>query len=222
MFQYAKDFFKGKIEQEKNLKEQKEFEKHQLARKLDTITEYSYLKAQIIDTRIEIGMIFAAMCLGGWAFLSMALTTEMIGLTIIFESAVGAIFLPKTILKLSKSKKEYKKFSKKEVNELKENEENMKELYHKLEKEMTSSQNSIDQYEKELEKISVVEEFNDSGAMNQPLYQADTKEEYDLLTKKQEKAIMPFEEFLNEKVNYENIHLEVSEVDSKPKYLVRK
>lgn len=222
MFQYAKDFFKGKIEQEKNLKEQKEFEKHQLARKLDTITEYSYLKAQIIDTRIGIGIIFFAMLLAAWAFLSMALTTEMIGLTIIFESAVGAIFLPKKILKLSKSKKEYKKFSKKEVNELKENEENMKELYHKLEKEMTSSQNSIDQYEKELEKISVVEEFNDSGAMNQPLYQADTKEEYDLLTKKQEKAIMPFEEFLNESVNYEDVHLEVREIGKKPKYLIRK
>lgn len=222
MFQYAKDFFKGKIEQEKNLKEQKEFEKHQLARKLDTITEYSYLKAQIIDTRIEIGMIFAAMLLAAWAFLSLVLTAGMIGFTMIFDCAIGAIFSPKRFHKLRKLKKEFKKVSKEEVNELIKNEENMKELYHKLEKEMTSSQNFIDQYKKELEKISVVEEFNDSGAMNQPLYQADTKEEYDLLTKKQEKSIMPFEEFLNEKVNYENVHLEVSEVDNKPKYLVRK
>lgn len=222
MFQYAKDFFKGKIEQEKNLKEQKEFEKHQLARKLDTITEYSYLKAQIIDTRIEIGMIFAAMLLAAWAFLSLALTAGMIGFTMIFDCAIGAIFFPKRFHKLRKLKKEFKKVSKEEVNELIKNEENMKELYHKLEKEMTSSQNFIDQYKKELEKISVVEEFNDSGAMNQPLYQADTKEEYDLLTKKQEKSIMPFEEFLNESVNYEDVHLEVREIGKKPKYLIRK
>ncbi len=42
----------------------------------------------------------------------------------------------------------------------------MKELYKKLEKEITSSQRSIDQYEKELGEISIVEKFKNTNSMN--------------------------------------------------------
>ncbi len=222
MFQYAEDFFRERIEKEEELKKEKEHEKHQLAGKLNIITEYDYYKKRIQDTKIGIGVMAITIVLVGGLFLLCGTTAELLILAVLFAMAGTGIFLPKEFRKLRKLKKEFKKFSKKEVNEFKENEENMKELYHKLEKEMTSIQNSIDQYKKELERISVVEEFYNSNDINQPLYQADTKEEYDLLTKTQQKGTTPFEEFLNESVNYEDVHLEVREIGKKPKYLIRK
>lgn len=222
MLQYAEDFFRERIEKEEELKKEKEHEKHSIAGKLNTITEYDYLKAEIRDAKIGISAKLFVMLIIGMLFLWCGITSEIIILTAVYELGVAIVFLPKDLHKLIKRKKEFKQFSKEEVNKLKENEESMKELYEKLEKEITSSQSLIDQYKKELERISVVEEFNDSGAMNQPFYQADTKEEYDLLTKTQQEGTIPFEEFLNERVNYEDVHLGVREIGKKPKYLIRK
>lgn len=76
------------------------------------------------------------------------------------------LFFVKKISWVKKCKKELKNFSQEEVDEFRENEESMKELYKKLEKEITSSQRSIDQYEKELGEISIVEKFKNTNSMN--------------------------------------------------------
>ena len=108
------------------------------------------------------------------------------------------------------------------MDELRENEESMKELYQRLEKEITNSQRLIDQYEQELGEIAIIEKFKNSNTMNQPFYQADTEEEYNQLLNTQVKTEMTLNEFLNERVNYENIHLEAQEVDFKTKCLIKK
>lgn len=226
----CKRFFRRKNKKRKRNQGKKEHEKDKIAGKLNTITEYNHLKKQIHYIKIWIGAIGFELFIMTCLLLSCGIMIAM------FDLAVVAIFFPIKFLMLEKCKKEFKKFSQEEVNELRENEENMKELYKKLEKEITSSQRSIDQYEKELGEISIVEKFKDSNSMNQPFYQADTEKEYNQLLNAQIKPEITlneflnekrncktaFDAFLNEKANYENIHLEVQEVDCKAKCLIKK
>lgn len=236
MFQYAKDFFKEKIKKEKEIKEKREKEKKNIEEKLNVIKRYDDLKEEIKSIKGEIVMIFALMLLMTGLFLLASTALEMVYLIVGYNFVVAVLFLPKGFYNLKKCKKEYKKFSQEEVDELRENKESMEELYKKLENEITSSQRSINQYKKELVKISEVEDFKDSNSMNQPFYQADTEKEYSQLVNTQikpemtleeflnekEKHKATFDEFLNERVNYEDVHLEVREIDSKARCLVKK
>lgn len=222
MFQYAKEVLKKKVKKEKEILEKKEHEKHKIGGKLSTIVEYDHIKKEIHDTKIEIAGIFLLAIVVGGLFLLAGTTVELISLAIAYALAAVAIFVPKRIRNLKKYKTQLGKNSQEEVDELRKNEERMKEDYKKLEQEMNHSQKSINQYEVELEEISVVERFQEKQHSNPLFYQADTKEEYNLLKKKQEQEMMPFEEFLNEPIDYGNVQLEVSEVDRREKVFMKR
>lgn len=57
--------------------------------------------------------------------------------------------------------------------------------------------------------------------VKQPQYQADTEEEYHFLMQRQEEAINPFTDYLNEKIDYTTIHFD-SSIEENDKKLVKK
>ncbi len=225
MFQYAKKFFTDKIKKEKELEFRAIQNRNDINIKMNRINKYNQLKKDIKDIKIEIAGIIALMIIITGLFLSFGLTSQVILLAAFYDAVVAAFFLPKKFRDLKKYKKEYNGISKEEINELKEKEESMRELSKTLENEINSRQDSINQYKDELGKISEmekVEEAKSKNTMNNAFYQADTEEEYHELLDRKEKCEMAFDEFLNEKVDYEDVHLGVRKIENPVKCLVKK
>jgi len=218
MFQYAKEIFTEEIKKDKKLKAQCEQEKNEIDEKRNKIKRYDTLKNRIKGIKQEIGfMAFLLLAIGG-----LFLLYDAAILAVVYGALGAALLLPSKFRKLTRCIKEYQQFSEEEIHELRESENSMIESLQRLESKIITIDKSISRYEQELAKVSVVEEFENAHSRELPLYQADTKEEYDELIDQHKKCRVAFEEFKDEKVDYSNAHLEVRCVDTDAKYLVKK
>lgn len=220
IYQYAIHTLTEKIKNEKKIKEEKEQEQKSIETKLNQIRTYNNLKEKIKIHKTEIGLVGVVMLLVACLF-PILVMPEGLYLIGFYEIMCGCFALGK-IRKLRNCKKAIKINVFKGINELIENQESMEELSENLEKEIENREAVINEYEVELEKVSLLDEFQNKELYNQPFYQANTEEEYELLRRRQDKEMMPFEEFLNEPVDYGNIHLEVSEMDQSKKVFVKR
>jgi len=219
MYQYAIHTLTEKIKNEKKIKEEKEQEQKSIETKLNQIRTYNNLKEKIKIHKTEVGLVGVVMLLVACLF-PILVMPEGLYLIGFYEIMCGCFALRK-IRKLRNCKKAIKINVFKGINELIENQESMEECSENLEKDIENRKRVIHEYEEELKNISIMDEFESNKLYNQPFYQADTKEEYELLRRKQDKEMMPFEEFLNEPVDYGNIHLEVSEMEQSKKVFVK-
>ena len=220
MFQYVIDTLTEKIKNEKVNLEEKKQEKESIEKKLNLIRTYNDLKKSIKVLKVDVGMYGAYMLLVGFLFLSLEVPGGLY-LTLSYDGLVGCLALQK-VCKLKNVKKAMRINCFKDIDKSIENQESMEELSKNLEKDIENKERVIHEYEEELKRVSIVDEFESNPLYNQPLYQADTKEEYELLRRKQAQEMMPFEEFLNEPVDYGNIHLQVSKMDRDKKVFVKK
>ncbi|MDE6477524.1 MAG: hypothetical protein K2L48_05120 [Mycoplasmoidaceae bacterium] len=95
MLQYAKKALVDKIKKEKEVKRKKEQEKHNIAGKLNKITEYDNLKETIKIVKEGIGVIALALVIVMGLFSLCGITVALI---IVYDSAMAVIFLPKSIV----------------------------------------------------------------------------------------------------------------------------
>ncbi len=220
MFQYLINTLTEKIKNEKVNLEEKEQEKENIENKLSLIETYNDLKEKIKIFRVRTGLGGGSMLLLG----GLSLTLEMpVGMYLaLYFVIMGGCLVFEKIHQLRDFKKAIRMNFFEGINKLIENQESMEERSQSLKKDIENRKRVIHGYEEELKRVLIMDEFERNQLYNQLLYQADTKEEYELLRRKQEQEMMPFEEFLNESVDYGNVHLEVSEVDRSQKVFVKK
>ena len=220
MFQYLINTLTEKIKNEKVNLEEKEQEKENIENKLSLIETYNDLKEKIKIFRVRTGLGGGSMLLLG----GLSLTLEMpVGMYLaLYFVIMGGCLVFEKIHQLRDFKKAIRMNFFEGINKLIENQESMEERSQSLKKDIENRKRVIHGYEEELKRVSIMDEFERNQLYNQLLYQADTREEYELLRRKQEQEMMPFEEFLNESVDYGNVHLEVSEVDRSQKVFVKK
>lgn len=220
MFQYLINTLTEKIKNEKVNLEEKEQEKENIENKLSLIETYNDLKEKIKIFRVRTGLGGGSMLLLG----GLSLTLEMpVGMYLaLYFVIMGGCLVFEKIHQLRDFKKAIRMNFFEGINKLIENQESMEERSQSLKEDIENRKRVIHGYEEELKRVLIMDEFERNQLYNQLLYQADTKEEYELLRRKQEQEMMPFEEFLNESVDYGNVHLEVSEVDRSQKVFVKK
>lgn len=96
-----------------------------------------------------------------------------------------------------------------------------RKLYKEKQKEIGKEQKLCSEKIEEIDiQLNYIHFHNDN--YQKPLYQATIAEEYEFLMDEQKKAEAYLEEFLNEPIDYEKIHLEVNQIDEgQPKRLIK-
>jgi len=244
MIRKAEPVLEKKLDDEKRLQEKATHDMHDIRRRLSELEDYDYASKGIKRGKIFIAFIIAILLAETGGILYVATTTG-----IPFIIGLGAtVTVDGWIVKESKrvitnfidgiQTRKVLSQNLEEINETRENLESMKERCKKIESEIRNREELISEYEKAIEEIStreeliseyekaikefLTEEFQKKIQSNQLFYQADMKEEDCLLKREQAKEISPFEAFLNEPVNYGNIHLEVSAVEDNQRVFIKK
>ena len=191
MFQYLINTLTEKIKNEKVNLEEKEQEKENIENKLSLIETYNDLKEKIKIFRVRTGLGGGSMLLLG----GLSLTLEMpVGMYLaLYFVIMGGCLVFEKIHQLRDFKKAIRMNFFEGINKLIENQESMEERSQSLKKDIENRKRVIHGYEEELKRVSIMDEFERNQLYNQLLYQADTREEYELLRRKQEQEMMPFE-----------------------------
>lgn len=199
---------------EKLKKLEKEFEPKNeelkdITERLNNITNYSNLKYSNSQRGL---LAFICFIIGGGleGFFICAIVKCLLANTLIFNSvffsvlgAVGVISLGLTGLEIKFIKlnnKKIKELEQKGVKKDKKEENSLKDRKIELKVEESRNQSKINKINAELEHIAF---YNETA--NDLFYQADTKEEYDLVLDKDGDYEKLFNEYLEEKVDYSSI-----------------
>lgn len=216
MFQYAKEEIEGQLEEKDDslskikeeladlkdeLKEGQELVDnnnklpHSMKRKkkmivLMTIVSLLLAVGMLIGSPINIKTIFLAAA--GWAMCELAFAGEL-------------------VYQFHKLKKEYQGISQEEVKRFESEKEQKQELVKALKKDYQKVNKEILDLESMRDWIAETENMNLANYQTDSFFQADTKEEYEYLEKQKEYYNQLLDEFLEEKVNYSEVHLEDQE-----------
>lgn len=209
MYKLAEQKLLEEIEKLEKEFEPKNEELKDITERLNNITTYNDLK----DSNFQCGFLgFICFIIGGgvggldiWAIVKCLLENTLILSSgfLIGLGAVGVVFLGFTGLEIKFIKvnnKEIKELEQKGVKKDKKEENLLKDRKIELKLEESRNQSKIREINAELEHIAF---YNETA--NDLFYQADTKEEYDLVLDKDGDYEKLFNEYLEEKVDYSSI-----------------
>lgn len=207
MFQYAKEKLTKKLEEKNRIRLQKEQELKEIEEKLESICSYDDLKSNqaiyyIIGLSIGIIGLFNLITNVGEAFFVGGLSLGDI-CPIIFSIII--------IKNIRSNAKEIKVLKQQGVKRFIKEETKLRDKKLALEKECNNIQERIDKIVEVLENINFSEK-----SVSDPFFQADTEEEYGnykAIFETEEKGEQLFQNYLDEKIDYENVHLNVDQID---------
>lgn len=209
MYQYAEEQLTEELEEKKIIEKEIDSELKDVIRELENIIDYDSLRSETVSIVLTIAAIIIGVSSGvaaiGLIWKVSALGAKLLGIVIGVISGGCFVYVKKGIEWVLDSTKKIRNLKRQGIKESKKQQNELFEKKVKLGKEKDNVQREINKINTNLDQIKIYQRI-----MNDPFYLADTQEEYELLTGKRQ----VLDEFLNERINYSNVHLEVKEIES--------
>lgn len=211
MFQYAKMEIEKQINKSLNKQREIETEMNEIKEKKKLIERHETVKHSIKFRKkalIRIVIVCTSIVIVG--VVGLAIVTQLsviktIILSTFLELLSVLVFGTPIVVELCKAKKQHKEISQEEYEKLKSEEEKNLQLEMSLEKDYAEIEAKVTELE---DTLAWIEKTESMHYQTEPFFQADNSQQYEYLTKKKKYWEQLLGQYLEEKINYSEVHLQ--------------